>query len=292
MEPIKEALQRARREGITIIPGTREDGAAPLPVSRAPVLTPVPAPAPIPAPRPAARREGRIVYTHTRVVQIPQEHLRDHRVVAALHDEPIADAYRILRTAVLQRMRAHGWSSLAITSPADGAGKTLTAVNLAISLAREVNHTVLLADLDLRRPRLHSYFSDRPVPGISDYLLDGMPLGNILLNPGIDRLVVLPGREPIPHSSEILSAPRMVELAKELQTRYPERIVIYDMPPVLACDDVMAFGPNVDAVLLVVEEGGTAKEELKRALEVLEGMNVIGTVLNKAEGGRSGYGHY
>lgn len=236
--------------------------------------------------------EANITYTQTLVLPVLAEHFRRHRVVAALQDNPIADAYRVLRTAVLQRMRANGWSSLAITSTVDGAGKTLTAVNLAVTLAREVNHTVLLADLDLRRPRLHRYFTDESLPGISEYLMEDVPLSDILFNPGIDRLVVLPGNKPFANSSEMLSSPRMVQLARELTERYPARIVLFDMPPLLACDDVMAFAPYVDAVLLVVEEGQTKQDDLQRAVELLEGKALIGTVLNKADTGGSAYGGY
>jgi capsular exopolysaccharide synthesis family protein len=231
-----------------------------------------------------------IVFTQTRIVPVPAERLAERRVVAVLDDDPVSDAYRVLRTAVLQRMRAGGWSSLIVTSPTDGAGKTLTAVNLAVSLAREVNHTVLLADLDLRRPRVHTYFGEGEIPGIGDHLLDDRPLCEILFNPGIDRLVVLPGRSSFGNSSEMLSSPRMVQLARELTTRYPSRTVIYDMPSVLACDDVLAFAPHADAVLLVVEDGVTDRDELRRAAEVLERTNLIGTVLNKAASERSAYG--
>jgi Mrp family chromosome partitioning ATPase len=89
----------------------------------------------------------------------------------------------------------------------------------------------------------------------------------------------------------MLSSPRMVKLAEELKTRYPARIVVMDMPPILACDDVMAFAPHVDAVLMVVEEGKTRREDLHRSMELLEHVNILGTVLNKAERGQTGYGY-
>lgn len=276
MERIKQALAKAREE--------RGQSGSPDSVS----ISGRPA---VPEDLLAARLvHNVIVFTQTRVVPVPAEHFRERRVVAVLDEDPASDAYKVLRTAVLQRMRAEGWSSLIVTSPTDGAGKTLTAVNLAISLAREVNHTVLLADLDLRRPRVHSLFGDAEVPGIGDYLIEDRPLSEILFNPGIDRLVVLPGRSTFGNSSEMLSSPRMVHLARELTTRYPSRTVIYDMPSVLACDDVVAFAPHADAVLLVVEEGVTDREELRRAAEVLEGANLIGTVLNKSSTERSAYG--
>ena len=277
MERIKQALERARQEREKAVPGSGDAAPAGAPRPRA-------APAPLP--------EHTFVYTQTRVVPVSEDWLRRHRILAALHNDAISDAYKVLRTSVLQRMRANGWSSLAVTSPGRGAGKTLTAVNLAVSMAGEVNNSVLLVDLDLRRPHVHRYFSDEKLPGISDYLTDGRPLHEILFNPGIDRLVVLPGHRPYANSSEMLSSPRMVQLADELASRYPSRIVLYDMPPLLECDDVMAFAPHVDAVLLVVGEGDTTREELARAAEVIGDLNLIGTVLNKSAEERTAYGYY
>jgi capsular exopolysaccharide synthesis family protein len=192
----------------------------------------------------------------------------------------------------MQQMRANKWRSLLVTSPAAGAGKTLTAVNLAISMAREVNHTILLVDLDLRRPRVHEHFLNHSVPGISDYLLHDKPLKDLLFNPGIDRLVVLPGHELITHSAEMLSSPKMVQLVDELKARYPSRLVIFDMPPILAGDDVLAFVPYIDAALLVVAEGETGKDELRQSMELLKKTELLGTVLNKSQERPKGYGYY
>jgi protein-tyrosine kinase len=280
MERIKQAVERARQEREQAGPATT------------PAATPQPQPASQGRPAAPPLPEHTFVYTQTRVINLSPEWFRQHRVMAALHNDAISDAYKVLRTSILQRMRANGWTSLAITSPDRGAGKTLTAVNLAVSLAGEVNNSVLLVDLDLRRPRVHRYFSDGKMPGISDFLTDGVPLTDILFNPGIDRLVVLPGHKPYANSSEMLSSPRMVQLAEELESRYPSRIVLYDMPPLLECDDVMAFAPHVDAVLLVVGEGDTTREEVQRATEVISELNVMGTVLNKSREERTAYGYY
>jgi capsular exopolysaccharide synthesis family protein len=187
-------------------------------------------------------------------------------------------------------MRANNWQSLAITSPSEGCGKTLTAINLAISIAREVNQTVLLVDLDLRRPQIHRHFTDQDLPGISDYLVQDTPVANLLFNPkGVERLVVLPGHTSVSHSSEMLSSPKMVRLVEELKTRYPSRLVLLDMPPVLACDDVLAFSPHFDSLVLVAEEGGTVKETLARASVLLEKTEILGTVLNKSSAISSDY---
>jgi capsular exopolysaccharide synthesis family protein len=230
-----------------------------------------------------------IVYTQTRTVQVPREILEKNRVIAGVDDPGVTSAYKMLRTQVLQRMRAHGWSTLAVTSPASGEGKSLTAVNLAVSLAREVNHSVLLVDLDLRRPSIARYFGYEPVFGLRDYLVDDVPLTEILFTPGIDRLAVLPGGKPLAETSELLTAPKMVHLAQELKGRYARRTVIYDMPPLLYADDVLAFSPNVDAALLVVQEGKTHRDDLQRAIAMLENLNLAGVVLNNAQQASGGY---
>jgi capsular exopolysaccharide synthesis family protein len=225
-----------------------------------------------------------VEYTHTRILDISPEELRERRVVAAIRADPLTDCYRVLRTQVLLKMHQEGWTTLGVTSPARGVGSTLTAVNLAVSLSQDINHTVLLVDLDLRQPSVHRYFVNGNVPGLSDYLLNN-DLPELLFNPGIERLVVLPGNQPISNSSEFLVSPRICGLIDELKGRYESRIVIFDLPPVLTSDDVLVVGRRLDALLLVVGDGITRQDELKRSQQLLSGMNLIGTVLNKAHRG-------
>jgi Mrp family chromosome partitioning ATPase len=201
----------------------------------------------------------------------------------------VANRYSVMRTHVIQRMHVSGWRVLVVTSPNDGAGKTLTAVNLAISMARETNHTVLLVDLDLRRPGLLRYLTDERLPGISDYLLENRPIPELLVNPGIERLVILPGHLPVIHSAEILSSAKVVSLVEDLKRRYPSRLVIFDMPPILASDDVLAFSPYFDAALLVIGEGDTRRGDLAKAMELLGDKPLLGTVLNRSEERTTGY---
>jgi len=224
-----------------------------------------------------------VKYQSTKVVDVPDAVFEKNRIIAALAGHELADSYSMLRTRVLQQMNANNWNALALTSPATGHGKTLTAINLAISLAREVNQTVLLADLDLRNPSIHKYFDYQPTAGLSDYLKNDTPLSEALFSPGIDRLVVLPGREPIADSSEMLSSPKMVSLISELKNRYPDRLVICDLPPMLATDDALTFAPYINAILMVTEAGGTRREDLEQALSILKDVPLLGTVLNRAE---------
>ena len=230
-------------------------------------------------------------YTMTKMVEVSEKTLLDNLVIAALPEHKFKDAYRMMRTRVLQTMRNNGWTSVAVTGPASGCGKTLTAINLAVSLAMEVTHTVLLVDLDLRRPTVHKYFGYQPELGLSDYLTGDMPLHQLLFSPSIDRLVVLPGRSALPNSAEMLRSPRMVALVNELKTRYPDRLVVFDLPPILAADDALAFSPYTDCFLMVAESGGTKKDDLQKAFEILKNTPLVGTVLNKSEAPTSGYGY-
>lgn len=230
----------------------------------------------------AAVASGNITYTQTRHVELNDKRLAENRVIAGLDYDRRVEAYRQLRTQVLKILKDNQWNTLAITSPGENAGKSLTATNLAISLSREVNHTVMLVDLDLRQPSLHEMFDITVDKGLVDYLNNEATLEEVLLNPGFQRLVLLPGRALGKYSSEILSSPQMKSLVRDISQRYTDRIIIFDLPPLLRNDDALMFTPTVDATLLVVEDGVTTEDDVQRSLQLLEGSNLIGTILNKA----------
>jgi len=232
---------------------------------------------------PGSLSELQIKYTQTATFKVPNEELKQNKIITGEEKNASAAEYKMLRTQVSRRMKANGWNTLAITSPGQGEGKTLTSINLAISMAMEIDQSVLLVDLDLRRPSIAPYFSCNPPAGLSDYLLRDIPLRHIFFNPGIERLVILPGNEQINNSSEMLSSPKMIQLVEEIKARYSRRIIIFDLPPMLLTDDALAFSPYVDAMLLVVEDGKTKKSELSRAVNLLKSSNMLGIVVNKAD---------
>ncbi len=238
------------------------------------------------AARPAAKPAdgglpGKINYTSTRQVQRPARELAGRRLVAADSNDRAAEPYRQLRTQVLRQLRQNNWQTLAITSPNSNAGKTLTAANLAIALSQEVNQTVLLADLDLRNPSVASTFGIEVKQGLVDHLEGKVEVADILVNPGLERLVILPGRPGSGYRSELLSSPAMTTLLTDLTTRYTDRIILFDLPALLDDDDAMVFTPYANATLLVVEDGVTSREELEKSLQLLQGTQLLGTVLNK-----------
>jgi capsular exopolysaccharide synthesis family protein len=224
-----------------------------------------------------------IVYTHTRVVDVPRETMRMHRVVGGYNPSFMTDAYKILSTQVSHKLREGQWRTLGVTSPGRREGKTLTAINLAISLAAEFDQTALLVDADLRRPSVMGYFGLAPEPGLSEYLMWNTPIEDVLINPGVPGFVLLPGGKPLVNSAEALGWHKMTDLVRELKERYPSRVVLFDLPPLLHTADVLAFAPAIDAVLLVVEEGQTTHADVKRAAELLTRTHLIGTVLNKSK---------
>lgn len=214
------------------------------------------------------------------ILSVDESQFEQHRILAHHTRNAQADIFRILRTQVLQIMNKSNLRTLAITSPNYGDGKTTTALNLAVSIALDLKQTILLADLDLRKPNMHEFLGLDATAGLSDYLLDDVPLSQCMKRLSFERLSILPAGRPLDNSSEVLASPKMAALAQELKMRYADRLIIYDMPPILSQDDSIAFLPHVDAVLLVFRDGVTSKVEVQRCLNALAGTNVIGTVLN------------
>lgn len=191
--------------------------------------------------------------------------------------------YKMLRTQVLRYLGASNANTLAILSASSGEGKTLTAINLAIAIAADTGHTALLVDLDLRNPSVHRRLGIQPSIGIEDVLQQRIPVSEAMVKiAGYERLTVLPARAHVEQSSELLSAQRTADVLQELRSRYANRILIFDLPPVLLADDVLAFSSYVQAGLFVVAEGKTERQGLERALRLLDALPVIGTVLNRS----------
>jgi len=219
--------------------------------------------------------------SHTRVVSVDPSVLRANGVMPADASGPAGPAFKMLRTQVLQRLRQHGWNTLAVISPTPDDGKTFTAINLAIAIAGDTNHTTLLVDFDLRKPSVHHRFGIKPKIGVEQCLVGEATVSDALLNPrGYPKLVLLPARDPVSNSSNLLSSEYTRQLIREVKEGYPNRVVLFDLPPVLGADDALAFAPQVDAALVVVGEEHTRREDLLRCFEILRDIPIIGTVLN------------
>lgn len=222
-------------------------------------------------------------YVHTKIVPLWTEHLERNRIVAYNKNSNMGRAFDLLRTQVLNIMEENGWRTLAITSPTPEAGKTVLAINLAMSIAHHTTKTALLVDFDLRRPKVGACLGLSMEKSLNEFLAGEAELADVLVNPTLPRFVVLPTREPIPLSTEVLSSPVVSHLISDLRERYNSRIVIFDLPPLLSSDDVITVLPKFDCVLLVVANGMNSKKEIEECLHHLGTANLIGTVLNKGE---------
>lgn len=199
-------------------------------------------------------------------------------------------AYKNLRTRVMLKMSDLGVNSLMVVGAAQNVGKTLTSINLAIAMARQEEKRVILVDMDLRSPSLHHLFGFESKGNIVDVAEGKKKLSDILVDPGIPGLKILPGNIRHEDSAEAIVAPKMRELITQLKN-LNDTIVVFDTPPVLGCDDVPFVAPYMDACLFVVREGVTSRKELEQSLEMLDNrINILGVTINRSsEGNFSSY---
>ena len=262
MEKIKQAIEKARQQG-----GQKTELPRPVAVSPAPTS-----------------EVGEFSYRQTRVVKLNPRHLEKHRIVAMNKSNLSSLSFDLLRTKVLQKMEEHGWRTLAIASPVAECGKTVVALNLAIAIAHHSNKTAMLVDFDLRKPKVAEYLGLPDGPSLNEVLEGNADVSEAFVNPGMPRLVVLPVARPIRKSAEMLDSTRVNQLIGDLRERYKERIVIFDLPPILNTDDAIVVLPKIDCVLVVVANGMCTKKEIEDCLHHIPEAKLVGTVLNKAEG--------
>jgi Mrp family chromosome partitioning ATPase len=211
--------------------------------------------------------------------------------------QPAESAYRMLRTRVMRQMRTNGWRRLGITAAGANEGKTLTAINLAVSIAAELVQPVVLVDLDLRRPRIHRYLgiAENQFVDVADYLegrTNSLDELFVSLSGGQGLSCILSAR-PIDRSSDLLASPQGQAFLSDLTERLPDALIIFDLPPLLATDDPLVVAPMIDAILLVIAEKGSSRSDVANAARLLGEFNVLGAVLNKSvERGDQGYYSY
>ena len=228
--------------------------------------------------------ESRSSLQEVRVKNLPLKaaHLESMRIVSHNKDDPRARSFDMLRTQVLQSMDANGWQCLAVTSPTAGCGKTVTACNLALSIARLPERSVLLVDLDMRKPKLASYLGIKRDFGLLSVLQGRQNLTDAIVQVGIEReqLLVLPG-EQTNSSSEWMASPTMATLLETIKREFRSRIIILDLPPILAGDDVLSVLPQLQSILLIAEAGSSTMFEIKESTKHLKTTPVVRVVVNK-----------
>ncbi len=220
-------------------------------------------------------------YTHSRSIPLNPMLMEENRCIGYFPNLPEVEFYRVLRTQILRRTQ--GGNALMVTSALPEEGKTLTAVNLSLTIAKEFDNTVLLVDCDLRRQNIHKILGIPGEKGLVDYFLDNCPLQDLIVWPSVEKMTLISGGKTIEGSSELLGSPRMKGLVSEMKKRYPERYVIFDVPPVLSTADALAFASLVDHILVVVRAGKTPMPDVKRAIDMLPKEKVVGFVLNRNE---------
>ncbi|WP_428409954.1 CpsD/CapB family tyrosine-protein kinase [Hyphococcus sp.] len=267
MDRIRNAVTRARqtREG-----ARPEAAAAPAAAMRAPA----PAYAPV-----AASQSGDALNLPS--VQCNFDNFARNRIIANEQD-PVLNAYRVLRTRALQKMDAEGWKTIAVVSPGSGAGKTVTAINLAIAISSKPGSRATLVDLDFYRPSVARYLGITDAPSSLDFFEGKCAAHDVAVRPGLSDVVLIANERVTRRGAEHLTSSKVDELMDMAIHDFGSRVVIFDMSPLLGCDDTIAFLPKVDCVLLVAASGDTRVEDLKEAKRILGKSNMLGSVLNKA----------
>lgn len=207
-----------------------------------------------------------------------------------------AESFRRIKRQILANVtRSSGGSPsnlVLVTSSLPGEGKTFCAVNLAISMALEMNRTVLLVDADVAKPSIPKFLGFRSERGLLDVLLDRqIDLSDVLCKVDIGKLTILPAGTAHPHATELLASDAMRTLLQEMAERYHDRIIIFDSPPLLAASEAAVLASQMGQIVMVVEAGKTSEAELKAALGRIETSNVTGLVLNKGDDPGPGYNY-
>lgn len=218
------------------------------------------------------------------------KHLKAMRIVADDVADPRSRAFEMLRTQVFRKMSEAHHQTLGITSPSAGCGKTVCTINLALSIARLPERSITLVDLDLRKPQIASYLGLDDRPGVDDVLRGRAPLEDIVIVPeiGRGRFRIIPTYNASRNAAELIASSRMAELVELLRAQDPSGIILFDLPPVLAVDDVISFLPQLDSVLLVVASGQTTVSDIANSERLLGTKEVMGILLNKSEEGAEG----
>ncbi len=282
MTIVEAALQRARELANQAPPASERTAAHAQPrpaVHNAPVASIQP--------------QGRI---KPRVLQVDPQICRENRLLmgtATEHDAAAIAAYRMLRTRILHRVRAQKWVTVGVTSAGPDEGKTLTALNLCFSLAREKNSEVVLLDLDMRNPSVCKTLNVRPERELRNFFEREADPQDLFFSIGVENLLLAGHTTATENASELLASNHFEHLTNYIKQNTTNPIVVIDLPPVLSTDDALVLAPRLDAILLVVAEGRTDRAALEKATELLSEFQLAGLVLNrsKEKSGNYSYGY-
>ncbi|PIE13125.1 MAG: exopolysaccharide biosynthesis protein [Rhodobacterales bacterium] len=250
-------------------------------------------------PAPAPARNFVDKWEQLGAMPVDADHLEQNLIITAGRHDPAHGAFDVLRTRLVQTLLERGWKRVAITSPTRDCGKTFTAVNLAISLSRyEASRTILL-DMDMRNPSVAKVLGASNPGSMGDFLQGITPVEEFMLRVGRNNLniggnlAVAMNDRIEPYAAELMSDPACGEALERMMEELSPDIVLYDLPPALNFDDVIAFRPQFDGILMVVGGGATTAEEVREVMRRLgEDTPLLGVVLNQAEGEETKGYHY
>ncbi len=224
----------------------------------------------------------------------------DQRLFKAVNDDIyLPEMFKIIRSRILNPGEGVPTpKTIMITSVIPREGKSFITANLGISLARGLDQHCLLVDCDLRRPSLAGLFGVNGGPGLADYLRDQTPLTELIGKTEVNKLSILPSGVPPVNPAELLSSARMQDLIEELSSRYQDRIILFDSPPMLIAAEASLLASQVDTVILVVRQGKAGKEQVQKLIETIGPSKILGVVFNDYDAGPfernmvTGYGYY
>lgn len=242
-------------------------------------------------------RETGIHFDPLQMAEISATACEQNRVLISngqLREFPAADAaFRLLRSRLANRAKRNNWFSLAVASPSQSDGKSVTAVNLAVSAAREKQRLIYLIDLDMRNPSVCRFLGIRDIRPLPEYLAGQAKPADVLFQTSFPNLVVAGALVPADSASELLAGPRFSELLSHIRLRSPDAFVIVDLPPVNMTDEALLVGSMIDAFLIVVSEGKTERAQLAQTMGALSEFTVAGVVINQSSDSHVvGYEHY
>ena len=213
----------------------------------------------------------------------------------------IADQYRVIKRPLISNAMGKGatvienGNLIMVTSSVPGEGKSFTAINLAISIAAELDNTVMLVDADVARPSVLRVLGLPAGPGLLDLLLDdSADLSSMLLKTNIDKLSILPSGTPHARATEMLASDAMTNLLRDMAKRYSDRIIVFDSPPLLLTTEARVLATHMGQIVMVVQAEKTLRSDVQDALATIEACPVKMMVLNQARttsAGGYGYGY-
>jgi non-specific protein-tyrosine kinase len=222
-------------------------------------------------------------------IKLNLDKLEKNRCICVFPNCPETEYYRILWANIKQHSIKSNWKTIMITSAYSREGKTLTAINLAITIAKEFNQNALLVDCDLKGQRIHRYLDYPSERGIINHLVDDYPINELIVWPGIHKLYLISGGRPVLNSAELLGSSKMKAFVHELKNLKGGGYIVFDAPPIIGWADIIAFAPLADCILMVVEEGRTSVQDVRNALEMIPNEKFLGYILNRRKMPTNGY---